>query len=54
MNFYDFFGIAIVAAWITHIIVCLSAANYLLLLAGALIFPVGVIHGFGIWFGVSW
>ena len=41
-------------AWVTHIIHCLITAKYLLLIAGALIFPVGVIHGVGIWFGVSW
>lgn len=44
----------IVAAWITHIIVCLSAAKYTLLLVGAFVFPVGIIHGVGIWFGVGW
>jgi len=43
-----------IAAWITHIITCLVQAKYLLLIAGALIAPVGVIHGIGIWFGVSW
>lgn len=43
-----------VVAWLTHIIHCLLAAKYLLLIAGAFIFPVGIIHGVGIWFGVSW
>lgn len=42
------------AAWLTHIIVCLLQAKYLLLIAGAIIFPVGIIHGFGLWFGVNW
>ena len=42
------------AAWITHVIHCLIAAKYLLLIAGALIFPVGIIHGVGLWFGASW
>ena len=41
-------------AWVTHIIHCLLTAKYLLLIAGALIAPVGVIHGIGIWFGVNW
>ena len=41
-------------AWVTHIIHCLVYAKYLLLIAGGFIFPVGVIHGFGIWFGVNW
>jgi len=43
-----------VAAWITHIIVCLLEAKYLLLIAGTLVFPVGIIHGIGLWFGVNW
>ena len=43
-----------VAAWLTHIVHCLLTAKYLLLIAGTFIFPVGIIHGVGIWFGVSW
>ena len=42
------------AAWITHVIHCLMAAKYGLLIAGAFVFPVGIIHGVGLWFGVSW
>ncbi len=40
--------------WITHIVVCLLEAKYMLLIAGAIIAPVGMIHGCGIWFGVDW
>tara|TARA_R110002050_G_scaffold10642_4_gene36290 strand:+ start:1757 stop:1924 length:168 start_codon:yes stop_codon:yes gene_type:complete len=43
-----------IAAWFTHIITCLIQAKYLLLIAGAFIAPVGIIHGIGIWFGASW
>ena len=46
--------LACFVAWVTHIIHCLVYAKYLLLIAGGFIFPVGVIHGFGIWFGVNW
>jgi len=46
--------IALLAAWVTHIIHCLVYAKYLLLIAGGFIFPVGVFHGIGIWFGVGW
>tara|TARA_R110000787_G_scaffold134542_1_gene246943 strand:+ start:175 stop:357 length:183 start_codon:yes stop_codon:yes gene_type:complete len=46
--------IALLAAWVTHIIHCLVYAKYLLLIAGGFIFPVGVVHGIGIWFGVGW
>ena len=48
------FILALVAAWLTHIFSCLFAAKYLLLIAGAFVFPVGIIHGVGIWFGVAW
>jgi hypothetical protein len=40
------------AAWLTHVIVCIKTASYVFLLAGALVAPVGVIHGVGLWFGV--
>ena len=44
----------VLAAWLTHIMHCLLAGKYLLLIAGAFIAPVGVIHGVGLWFGVQW
>jgi hypothetical protein len=43
-----------IAAWFTHVIHCLMFGKYLLLIAGGFIFPVGIIHGLGIWLGVSW
>jgi len=46
-----FIVIWIVASWITHIIVCLKAASLGFLIAGAIFFPVAVIHGTGAWFG---
>ena len=42
----------VVLAWFTHVIVCLKTASWGFLLAGALFFPVGCVHGTGIWFGV--
>jgi hypothetical protein len=39
------------AAWVTHIVVCIKAASYLFLIAGAVLPPIGVIHGYGVWFG---
>jgi len=42
------------AAWLTHIIVCLIQAKYFLLVVGAFIWPVGIIHGLGIWLGIDW
>lgn len=41
-----------IAAMITHIVVCIKTAAWILLLFGLFFFPVGIIHGIGIWFGV--
>jgi len=40
-----------VAAWFTHVFVCLKTASWGFLIAGAIMFPVAVIHGTGAWFG---
>ncbi len=39
------------AAWITHIVICLEGGKWGFLIAGAIAFPVAVIHGTGHWFG---
>ena len=48
-------GLAIIAwlasSWITHVIVCLKAGSWGFLIAGAIMFPIAVIHGTGSWFG---
>jgi len=38
------------AAWLTHVITCFAAATWGFLIAGAIMFPVAVFHGFYIWF----
>ena len=40
------------SAWVTHVIVCIQTASYGFLIAGALAFPIAIVHGIGIWFGV--
>jgi predicted membrane channel-forming protein YqfA (hemolysin III family) len=40
-----------VLSWITHIVTCIGQAKYMLLLVGAFVFPVGCIHGTGVWLG---
>lgn len=40
-----------IAAEVTHIVVCLKTGAYLLLIAGAILPPVGIWHGVGVWFG---
>ncbi len=39
------------AAWLTHAGTCLARGQWLFMITGAILFPVGVIHGVGIWFG---
>jgi len=41
-----------IAAWFTHIYVCLSTASWGFLIAGAIVFPIAWFHGTGIWFGL--
>ena len=49
------------AAWITHVVVCLKvlfsgasvSIGYAMLLAlGAIVPPIGAIHGVGVWMGI--
>ena len=40
----------IIAAWLTHLFTCLAAGAWGLLIAGALFFPVGIVHGIASWF----
>lgn len=44
--------VALPSAWLTHIIVCLQDDRWGFLIAGALMFPIAIIHGVGTWFGV--
>jgi len=39
-----------VAAWLTHVITCFGIAAWGFLIAGAIFFPVAIIHGVYIWF----
>ena len=52
---FGFIGVValawMVASWVTHVVVCLTVASWGFLIAGALFFPVAIIHGTGIWFG---
>ncbi len=47
------FMLAMVAAWFTHVITCLIEGSWGFLIAGAILFPVAIIHGFLIWIGVA-
>ena len=39
------------AAWLQHLYTCFTQDRWGILIAGAICFPVGIVHGFGIWFG---
>lgn len=51
------FTIAVIAAtlggWLTHCITCIQDERWGMLLAGAFFFPIGIIHGWMIWFGAA-
>jgi len=40
-----------IAAWLTHVVVCISDERWIFLLAGAVMAPIAIIHGTGYWFG---
>jgi hypothetical protein len=42
-------GIICLFAWLTHIITCFSEGLWGFLIAGAIFFPIGIIHGFWLW-----
>jgi len=44
-------ALLIYAAWLTSIVFCASNGQRPLLVASAAFFPVGVVHGIGVWFG---
>ncbi len=43
--------VATVAAWVTHVYVCIQASAWILLAFGCIVAPVGIIHGVGVWLG---
>jgi hypothetical protein len=51
----NLFGIvvffAILAGWINHLYICFSEKLWGFLIAGAIFFPIGVVHGWGAWLG---
>lgn len=41
------------AAWLTHVVTCLVEGRWGFLIAGAIMFPIAIIHGVMIWFGLA-
>ena len=54
MNAYFWIALcaACFAAWITHVVTCILAHEWLFMVLGALLAPVGIVHGVMIWLGV--
>lgn len=44
-------GVVSLLAWLTHVITSLGEGWWGFLIAGALFFPIGIIHGIGLWLG---
>jgi len=46
------FIVAPISAWVTHIIISIKTASWVLLVVGSVVFPVGIVHGAAVWFGI--
>jgi hypothetical protein len=42
----------IMAGWITHLIATIGSGDWLFLILGALLWPLGTVHGWGVWLGL--
>jgi len=49
MNWGAFIGLTCFIAWLTHVFTCFSQSLWGFLLAGAIMFPLGILHGFYLW-----
>ena len=49
MNWSALIGFACMAAWFTHIFTCFAQSLWGFLVAGAILFPIGILHGFYLW-----
>ena len=50
MNWAAIIGLACFVAWLTHIFTCFAQGLWGFLVAGAIMFPIGILHGFYLWF----
>lgn len=55
-NMQGLIAVAIViygfASWMTHLVTCFTEEAWGFLIAGAIFFPVAIVHGTGVWFGI--
>lgn len=45
-----FVTLTLVGAWLNHIFTCFAEGLWGFLVAGAIFFPIGIFHGFWLWF----
>jgi hypothetical protein len=48
------FWVAVLAGWLTHIVVAIQAKAWVFMIVGALLSPVAVVHGWSVWLGFDW
>ena len=46
------FVFLVAGGWLQHLYTCFNTGRWGFLIAGALFFPIAVIHGWGLWLGV--
>ena len=46
------FVLLCLGAWFQHLYTCFTTEAWGFLIAGAILFPVAVVHGVGIWLGI--
>ena len=46
-------GLALRGLWLTHVVTCLMAGSWGFLIAGAIIFPIAIVHGAMILLGLA-
>ena len=47
-----FLALLAAASWFQHLYTCFSDERWGFLIAGAIFFPVAIVHGVGIWLGL--
>ena len=46
------FVLALIGGWLQHLYTCFNERLWGFLIAGAIFFPIAIIHGWGIWLGI--
>ena len=45
------FFIVLLSSWFSHLYICFTEERWGFLIAGAIFFPIAIVHGFGAWMG---